>query len=61
MYLNAYVLIGAIKDVIRLTLTWDVFKWKYWGGINENKIRLTLTWDVFKFVYLLETSIYPCD
>ena len=37
-----------MEQILRLTLTWDVFKY-----VNKNKggkemIRLTLTWDICK-------------
>ena len=48
MYLNHLTYDGSLLDKVRLTLTWDVFKFV---AIKE-KIscinRLTLTWDVFK-------------
>ena len=36
--------------ILRLTLTWDVFKFVYLLDLNNYLLRLTLTWDVFKLV-----------
>ena len=47
MYLN-----GTHKEykirILRLTLTWDVFKWLLICYNMQKVYRLTLTWDVFK-------------
>ncbi len=47
MYLNEAETIKRV-DEARLTLTWDVFKWR--NSCNNKYYRkwLTLTWDVFK-------------
>ena len=34
--------------MLRLTLTWDVFKYSMKKFFVYNIFRLTLTWDVFK-------------
>ena len=38
----------SINKRLGLTLTWDVFKWRYHIVNIKNGFRLTLTWDVFK-------------
>ena len=48
MYLN-YRSTELIMEAVRLTLTWDVFKFDG-NQVNASMItRLTLTWDVFKW------------
>ena len=47
MYLNIKYTLTANPNPC-LTLTWDVFKWKWSRGSNNTSKSLTLTWDVFK-------------
>ena len=37
------------SDLFRLTLTWDVLKWKIREQSGLTQQRLTLTWDVLKW------------
>ena len=48
MYLNTFFELLEQKSV-RLTLTWDVFKWNILNFISIKYTWLTLTWDVFKY------------
>ena len=48
MYLNIYILFTNSIHNLRLTLTWDVFKYIEWKGHSDSLFGLTLTWDVFK-------------
>ena len=40
--------------VLRLTLTWDVFKWYLDNEVETLLDWLTLTWDVFKYLWCVE-------
>ena len=56
MYLN--VLTNATFSVIlRLTLTWDVFKFIICFLVCGFIDRLTLTWDVFKYGLLISLKM----
>ena len=48
MYLNLKDAKNHIMRLVRLTLTWDVFKFCIMITDIAYSFRLTLTWDVFK-------------
>ena len=55
---------GLMKKLIDwndLTLTWDVFKYKYAEYMDSFEGDLTLTWDVFKFLYQHLELKFPCN
>ena len=41
--------IVMLANTIRLTLTWDVLKYKINEIVEFNDLGLTLTWDVLKY------------
>jgi len=49
MYLNFKISKTLWQYLLKLTLTWDVFKWYRNRLSNSGFGKLTLTWDVFKF------------
>jgi len=38
-----------MQNLLKLTLTWDVFKLDFGNDLGNKAAELTLTWDVFKF------------
>ena len=52
MYLNLLTSMSQSLFTPRLTVTWDVFKFRTNRLENYRADRLTVTWDVFKFFYL---------
>ena len=54
MYLNT-IATAWVSCLLRLTLTWDVFKFWSLKCYQHRQNRLTLTWDVFKLQIFLSS------
>ena len=59
MYLNIFPCAFVLNFVVRLTVTWDVFKcFREWQN-RYKQSGLTVTWDVFKWkIRVDEDSIF---
>ena len=49
-------LMKNLRWLMRLTLTWDVFKYTIEQTVHKAIVRLTLTWDVFKSFFYTNTT-----